>query len=551
MAIILANADGTSYHRYGGRTSISPMNMDGLVEIMQKGLLTHNKYMLNQAPPKPKKRLELRQLINDELSTKIKPTFGCFHCHFAREAKQYLALEARTWRPNQFWIWPLPKRLGIVLNQKRQYQIDSVIIGSSAYLAGIKEGDLLQTLAGKKVLSKYDVQWILEKSPPEKISLSYSLLRNGELIKGTFQLENAWKVGDVAEYKWRVDNVFTRHMMKFLPTPGFMGTKLLPHQLKALKLPESRFAIKVTHLSYGTYLAGIRGGDIIIAAANKSNFKSMRDFYHWCELKRLDDEDIKMELIRQGLEMKVVINLSYLNYNKIEKAPQVMLGFTAQQLPGNILRVGNVIDDSNAEKTGLSLGDRIFSIEGKKVGTYDKLKMLLKHKSPGDLLTLKVTRNKKLLQFAYVLTSKERKSSNLAKLTNKVTKIGQKIKCIVTIKLPEDKHIYSMHKEGFGIPTNLEFRGRGYKLVGATEEPTPEKLEDAAGVMWVLYDTIQLIQTIEITDPNKFHLSLSVYAQVCDSDGCHEFRAILENSGKEDFSEFRGHFEQQLEISKE
>ena len=35
MAIVLANEDGTVYHRYGGRTNVSPMNMDGLLEMVK------------------------------------------------------------------------------------------------------------------------------------------------------------------------------------------------------------------------------------------------------------------------------------------------------------------------------------------------------------------------------------------------------------------------------------------------------------------------------------------------------------------------------------
>ncbi len=33
MAVVLAHPDGTVYHRYGGRADLSPMSMDGLVEM--------------------------------------------------------------------------------------------------------------------------------------------------------------------------------------------------------------------------------------------------------------------------------------------------------------------------------------------------------------------------------------------------------------------------------------------------------------------------------------------------------------------------------------
>ncbi len=548
MAILLANPDGNVYHRYGGRTDVSPMNMSNLVELMHEGLQTHEQYLSNPSLHKKQKPFKLRELVEEKLSDKIQPTYGCYHCHYAREAKQYLALENRTWSADQFWIWPSPKRLGLVMDQEKQYQVKEVIPKSAANLAGFQSGDLLKTLAGKKILTKYDIQWILEQSDKDTMNLTFSLLRGSALIQGKLNLEKGWKVGDARDYRWRIRNVFTEHMVKFLPSPGFIGTKLSKSQLNSLGISRNSFALKVTQLSYGTYLAGIRLGDVILSAGGKSNFETLREFYHVCEVKRRSNQDIKMELMRQGSLMKVVIPLSYLNYSRIEKAPQVMLGFTAQELSGGGLRVGNIIDESNAEKTGLLLGDRIFSVEGEKVRTYEQLKIILNNKAPGDLFTLKVHRNNKLLQFAFVLTSEEKKQTNLAQLTENVTKKGQTLSCVVTIKLPKDKHIYSVHQPGFGLPTKLEFRGRGFQLKGTVKEPIPKRQEDEAGVMWILRGPVSLTQTIEVTDPKKFHLALSIYAQVCDDHSCHEFLAVVESNGKKEFSEFRGRFAQQPEL---
>lgn len=100
MAIVLANADGTVYHRYGGRDHISPMNMSSLVELMGEGLKTHRDYLKDPNPPEPKPAQPLSELINVRLQGRIKPVFGCFHCHYAREARQYLALEAGQWTPD-------------------------------------------------------------------------------------------------------------------------------------------------------------------------------------------------------------------------------------------------------------------------------------------------------------------------------------------------------------------------------------------------------------------------------------------------------------------
>ena len=550
MAIVLANADGTVYHRYGGRDSISPMNMGTLVEIMDRGLGTHREYATNPKPPETKPPLRFNALINDQLAERIKPVYGCYHCHYAREARQYLDLEGGQWTPDKFWIWPLPKQIGLIVNQTRQNEVEHVIPKSAADVAGVRVGDIIQTLGENRILSQYDIQWVLDQTPDAEGSLPFTVLRNQMLEKGELVLESEWKVGDPKDYHWRVRNVFTEHMLKFLPAPGFIGKGLSPSELISLKLHEDQFALKITQLNYGTYLAGIRMGDIILSAADKSEFPTLRHFYHWCEQLRRSGRDIRMRLIRQESVMSVMVSLNYLNYSRVEQAPRVMLGFIAQELPANGgLRVGNVTDDSSAEKTGLLIGDKIVSIEGRDIRTAERLTNILSGKSPGDVLTITVNRDGEPLQFGFILPGAEESKSDLARLSGKVSRSGQELDCLITMKVPPDKHIYSVHQKGFGMPTQLDFRGKGFELIGAIEEPRPRKIgvgEDALEPMWVLNGIVEFRQSIRITDPKEFHLVLRVYAQVCDDQSCHEFQSIVANDGlNEEFIEFQGRFNDQ------
>ena len=121
--------------------------------------------------------------------------------------------------------------------------------------------------------------------------------------------------------------------------------------------------------------------------------------------------------------------------------------------------------------------------------------------------------------------------------------------CLISMKVPPDKHIYSVHQKGFGLPTRMEFRGNGFELIGAIEEPRPRRIgvgEDALEPMRVLDGTVEFRQRIRITDPKEFHLVLRVYAQVCDDRSCHEFLSVVANEGShEGFIEFRGRFDDQ------
>ena len=546
LAVVLANADGTVYHRYGGRDRISPMHMDTLVAVLKEGLQTHHDYVPHPEPPSPKPPLILRELVNEKLRGRIQPVFGCFHCHYAREARQYLALETGQWSPDQFWIWPGPDQIGLEMNQTRQSKVDAVAPDSPAARAGLRPGDRIQMLGGAKILTKYDLQRVLDQMPDRAGELPFTTLRGGHPLSGAIFLSTGWKIGDPADYQWRVRNVFTEHMRKFLPTPGLIGDRLTTDELEALGLPGQGFGLRVLRLNYGTYLAGVRERDVILGAAGFSDFLSGPEFYRWCEERRRRGQDIQLDLLRQGARMSVRVSLSAMNDTRVEEAPRVALGFIVQELPGNDgLRVGNVIEASGAEKTGLLVGDRIVSIDGRIVRTTPELNGILSSKAPGEMLTLQVTREGELLQFGYVLSGVQGHRSPLARLSEKVERAGQEVTCSIRLEIPNAWHIYSLHRKGIGVPTQLQFRGRGYRLVGAAQEPDPVRFEnEGVGPDWILDGSVLFQQTIQVLDPPKFYLVIRVLAQVCDDTSCHEFRAEVSNTGTdESFVEFRGNFD--------
>jgi membrane-associated protease RseP (regulator of RpoE activity) len=490
--------------------------------------------------------LVVSQLVEQQLSQKMKPVYGCYHCHHVREAQQSLSIKLEKWTPDQFWIWPGPVRLGLVMDQKKQNIVKSVVEGSAGGVAGIKSEDVLLQLSGRKILTKYDIQWVLEKSPGTAVAMDYQVLRDGKVVDGQINLENAWKVGDPQEYAWRVSNIFTRHMQKFLPTPGLIGEKLEGNDLMIHRLREGKFALKVTRLNYGTHLAGVRLGDVVLSASGRSNFKTAREFFHWCELQRRLGRDLELGLLRKEKKMRLMVGLNYLNFPSVERSPEVVLGFTAQEVGWDTgLRVGNVRDGSSAERTGLKHGDGILQVDGKKILSYKALEEHLNLKLPGDFLTLKVHREGSEYEFAYVLADKEAEKSNLAVLSEDVSKEGQEITCVVSMNLEPENHVYSMHKKGFGLPTKLEFRGAGFVLLGSAEEPIPQKRGKGEDVMWVHKGSVLFKQKIKVTDPEKFHLVLRAYAQICDEQRCSELMAVITNQAEgSGFTEYRGDFDQ-------
>jgi membrane-associated protease RseP (regulator of RpoE activity) len=552
MAFVVAHPDGTVYHRYGGRTSVSPMHMTQLVRIMEQGVRSHEAYLADPQPPPDEGPLLAEQLVNERVQGRMQPVHGCIHCHYVKEARNYLDLETGSWTPDRFWAWPLPKRIGLVMEQEKQHVVKEVVADSPAARAGILSGDVLQLLEGKRIMSKYDVQAVLQESKDEAVFLSFQLSRDGDVQEGLLHLEPAWKTGDPADYAWRSRNVFTQHMIKFLPAPGFIGDTLSPEELHAMGVVDRSFGLRIAKLNYGTFLAGIRQGDLVLGAGGKSNFRSVREFHHWCELLRRSGRDIRLELFRDARPMNVMVSQAYLNYSKVEAAPAVDIGFIPQELPRDAgIRVGHVTDDSHAEQAGLKIGDRIVTMDGRRAKTYLEFQRLLSKKTPGNLLTMRVLRDNQPLQVGFVLAGEIEQKATVARLSEVPIEPGQTVRCIVTLDLPEDKYVYSAHKKSMGLPTELEFRGTGFELVGPVIEPISRKVE-AAGLepSWVLDGKVEFEQAIRITDLSRFQIVLRVYAQVCDADSCHEFRTLISSTpGQADFVDYRGTYEQEAVVN--
>jgi hypothetical protein len=365
-------------------------------------------------------------------------------------------------------------------------------------------------------------------------------------VIGTLELDEAWKVGDPDEYGWRVRNVFTQHMRKILPTPGLVGVQLSTDELLTLGLREGQFALKVTGLNGGTYLAGLREGDVILGVGSDEAFQSPQEFYRFCELSRLTRKDIAISLLRGSNNMRLMVSLNYLNYTSIAESPEVVLGFIAQELPGDGgLRVGNVTPGSNAEETGLRLGDRIVLVDNEAIRTFKGIERKLDNKAPGEILTLQVRRGEEDLTVSYVLMDKISRVNEIARLPEPVTTRDQVIQCRIAIELEKDHYTYSAHKTSLGLPTTAEFRGQGYALVGSLDEPPPtRKEEEGMGeTSWIHKGQVQLAQSIRVTDLERFQLVLRVYLQICDDRSCHEFTDVVVADGKSTaMMDFQGDF---------
>lgn len=548
LAIVIAHPDGTVYHRYGGRADRSPLYMETLVDLMNQALKTHHTYRSGpfQAQGTELETETAADLLQRSLTRESGISFGCIHCHYVRESRQTLAVSSGSWTPDQFWIWPSPARIGLAVNQRQQYLVETITPDSPAAVAGILPGDRLVSLESQRILTNYDIQWILNKTPDGPTDLPFEVLRGNTPHTGKLHLNIAWRVGYPSDYLWRIRNVFTEHMAKFLPTPGAIGTHLPESERQALGIGAKEFHLQVIRLNAGAYSAGLRRGDIILSANQRTHFQDQQAFHLHCETVRRSGRDLTIGLLRDENRMQIRFTQAALNEVGARPAPEVKVGFMPQELPLNQgLRVGHITDRSNAERSGLKIGDRILTVDNEHPKTSQVFKSIVDRKSPGDLLSITVNRNATSHSFSYLLPGSIAQRSNLAHLSEPAASEGQILSCRILLRLPKGKHIYSAHRVGFGLPTQFDFRGTGFDRVGEIREPSPTLVSQSnLDPMWTLSGTVAFEQLIKITDPDTFHLYLKLYAQVCDDRSCHELTSIVECDGQTTvFYDYAGDFE--------
>lgn len=192
------NADGKVYGRYGGRdpkSAAGRLSIAGLNHAMGAALQAHRqeaKAQAGNAPPPP---------VLPEAIPGIKKlqTDTCIHCHQIYNARRDNLVNAGKWTAEMFWVYPTPENVGLTLDNDRGNKVLTVAAGSAAGQAGLKAGDLLQTLNDLPVNSFGDAQYALHKGP-DAGSIPVAWLRDGKPMKAALKVAAGWRKTDL---KWR------------------------------------------------------------------------------------------------------------------------------------------------------------------------------------------------------------------------------------------------------------------------------------------------------------------------------------------------------------
>ncbi len=307
FAAVLMNADGTIYHRYGGRLpddASAFLSMSSLARLLRDTVGEHRAYEKAPAPPAARKPLPAIELPVLQRKIAAGQRLDCVHCHTVNDAEHVGAVLGKRWRPDDLYVFPDPERIGVSLDPEHQRQVVAVSPGSPAAKAGIARGDMLLSLGEQRsTRTLSDVQWALHRAPFGANRLQVRFRSGKAEVDATIELADGWKRCSPADYAWRP------YKWNLSPAPGFGGPALDAAAKQKLGIAADNFAMKVNYLvdwgerahrGRAAKAAGLRKGDVVIGFGGKKDFVSFDHLHAWVALTKRAGEPVEIEVWRDG-----------------------------------------------------------------------------------------------------------------------------------------------------------------------------------------------------------------------------------------------------------
>lgn len=306
VAMIL-NADGTVYGRWGTRTATSRTELPrhtlgSLQTALERAAKLHEGYPANRAALAGKSAAQiLSPPMPDDMPT-MKPhpvnppeARNCIHCHMVGEANLALVVQQRPLTLRELWPYPTADNVGIRLDVRDGLKVKSVISASAAERAGVRAGDVLESLAGAPLISEADVQWVLDHAADDakpKLGLS----RDGRLLELTLELSGAWRRGQV---EWRESLAPARPHINVSPENGKAKLGIGPDEM----------ALSVSYPREGAAKAGFKPGDVIISVDGRKDLFSEADFLKYIHVDRPKAHNAELVVLRKGAKLSLTLPL--------------------------------------------------------------------------------------------------------------------------------------------------------------------------------------------------------------------------------------------------
>ena len=311
FAALLMNADGTIYHQYGARderSADSHLSAESFARLLRESLAEHADYERAPRPPEPATPRTIEQMptMARRIAQGKKP--DCFHCHMVNGAMREQAQEERRWSRDDIWTWPGPERGGLRLARDDQALVESVEPKSPAAKAGLRAGDRIAIVSGRRVRSYGDMAWALDGASGDGATLALTYERDGGTAETKLRLPKGWRAGGAVDLAWR------SQMWSLSPKPGFGGKRLTRDELTKAGLPADAFAMRIgyivdwgdeSHTGRNAKQAGLRKGDVVLSIAGRSDFASEGELQAWFRLTQRAGTEVKVEILRDGKRVEI------------------------------------------------------------------------------------------------------------------------------------------------------------------------------------------------------------------------------------------------------
>jgi PDZ domain len=291
--------EGRIYSRYGSRTASSPEalnSVDGLLYTMNEVLKAHKEDSLKSRPahklPKPKEPADIPAL------TDLGYGGSCVRCHMVHEAQFAQKRKDDGLGKGDFWLYPPPDNIGLRLDKIEGNLIREVVADSFAAKAGLKVGDRLRSANGTRVVSRADLECILN-GLEAKCKLALVAERDGKKVTADLELEGDWRRWDVS---WRMS---VRRMGSRFSFADALSP-LTPIEKAKLDMAEDKLALRVATVAASLRDAGLQQGDVIVAFDGQRQVIYRRAMYYPL-LEHIKGDKMAVTFLRDGKEQTATV----------------------------------------------------------------------------------------------------------------------------------------------------------------------------------------------------------------------------------------------------
>lgn len=261
MAFFL-DAEGRIYCRYGSRDAVfsdSQNSITGLEYTMEQVLRIHKEESVQDKPPR--EPVPVRRPGDIPALHTLGYGGSCVRCHMVHEALLGQRRKEGKFTRGDFWLYPPPENLGITLDRFKGDMIKEVSAESFASRAGIKAGDRLRSANGTRVVTRADIEFVLN-GLESKSRLTLVIERDGAEVTAQLDLDGEWRRWDTS---WRKSVYLTATRTTF-------GRNLRPvsgERRQKLGIADGDLALRFSDVNDELRKAGFEAEDVIVAFDGK------------------------------------------------------------------------------------------------------------------------------------------------------------------------------------------------------------------------------------------------------------------------------------------